>query len=160
MKRLIILSTICTLILSCSSSGNSVETCGDEEFTPKIGLEKNLLSVSGDKSTFLVKTESGGWTIEKVQTTDENGEKEYLNEFFIYDNGKGDFYNKYKDTLSFEWFTVSNPDFHRAAYWDLSVSNELAIELKENNTGIKRTLKVYLMNPLYGDSLLVIQEPK
>ena len=58
-----------------------------------------------------------------------------MNEFYIYDNGKGDAYNKYKESMSYDWFTVSQSQ---------SDLKELVIELDENDTGKSRELYIDL----------------
>ena len=165
MKKLIIYSTLWTLTTtilffgSCSFSNDIPAECGGDDSNIGIGLETNVLSVSGSKSRSVVKTDIP-YDIYQVIATDENGEKRYRNEFYIYDNGKGDFYNKYKETLSFDWFSVSTPDYHTAYYQNLPVSSEVTIDLEENNTGIKRTLIIYLMVIGGADSLTIFQESK
>jgi hypothetical protein len=152
MKTKNILFFLFTILLmgnSCSSSEHI--GCGEEE---KIGLGKKTLNISGTKNTSVVKTESGNWCIDKVEVIDESGERAYLNEFYIFNNGKNDSYNRYKDTLSYDWFTVSKSQLN---------FKEIIIEVDDNNSGNSRYLNIYLgsfPSKLYGEILKISQEAK
>lgn len=148
MKTLYYLILILTILSLSGCSSDSELLAG------KIGLETNVLTVSAVKNTSVVKAATTSWILYRLKVADENGEKEYLNEFYLYDNGKGDIYNKYKESMSYDWFTVSQSQ---------SDLKELVIDLDENDTGKSRELYIDLRSDgigLYGDSIFIIQEPK
>ena len=159
--RFIFLVISILYFVSCSSSGDTpVEECVGSD--TKIGLETNFLYLSGAKSRSVVKTQTP-FQIHHVIVNDKNGEKKYINEGYIYDNGRGDFYEKAKENLSFDWFKLSHPNFHfifRPDYNPVihSIHNELTVELEENNTDMERSLMIYLRTEMQGDSLKIVQK--
>jgi len=142
-----LLSFIALIVFCCCSPSDGCEGESDEA----IGLEKTMIPVGKTSNKSVVHTKSTTWCIFMIKVIDENGEKVYYNDFYLHDNGRGDIYNKYKETMSFDWFTVSQSLNYK----------ELTVELDDNCTNEKRTLHINLASlpmKLHGADLEIIQE--
>jgi len=145
------LYTVCiiTFLFICSNCSNNDNIEGG--LVPII-FEKDTLNISGEGGILVVKSNFPNWGIYKIISFNENDEKEYINEFYIFNDGENE-YNKFKEDMAYDWFIVSKSDLNQ---------NELKINIEKNNSKNNRELEIYLLGGIgySAGTLTVTQEAK